>query len=243
MKPVDTIFFDLDDTLVAFDAVTEKSWVQVCVDFVKHNNTFSSEKLYEVILKHSSWFWGDENRHRKGRLDIVKARREVVISAFNELNLPYDQAVELADQYTKVRINNMYLFPNALEILSFLRNKKFKLALLTNGDSKSQRGKINRFDLEQYFGCIAVEGELGFGKPNKRVFLYALEMLNSQPDSTIMIGDNLKWDIAGPQVLGIRAVWHDWKKTGLHETSEIKPDHTIQSLMQIADILESYYWK
>jgi putative hydrolase of the HAD superfamily len=240
MKPIDTIFFDLDDTLVAFDAVTEKSWVQVCDDFVKHNSTYSSDILYEIILKHSSWYWSDENRHRTGRLDITIARREVVLSAFKELNLPANQAIELADLYSRVRIENMYLLPHALDTLSFIRNKNFKLALLTNGDSKSQRGKINRFDLEPYFDCIAVEGELGYGKPDKRVFLYALEKLDSRPDSTIMIGDNLKWDIAGPQALGIRAVWHDWKKTGLPESSEIKPDHIIQDLRNIAEILEFY---
>jgi putative hydrolase of the HAD superfamily len=240
MNQIDTIFFDLDDTLVAFDAVTEKSWIQVCDDYIKYNNTCSSGKLYEIIRKHSNWYWSDDNRHRAGRLNIVSARREVVASAFKELNLPADEAVKVADQYSKVRIDNMYLFPHARETLSCLRDKNIKLALITNGDSNTQRNKISRFDLQSYFDCILIEGELGFGKPDEKVFYYALEKLNSKPDSTIMIGDNLKWDVAGPQALGIRAVWYDWKNAGLNESSKIKPDYTIHSLRQIADILDSY---
>lgn len=209
----------------------------MCDDYIKYNNTCSSDKLYEIIRKHSNWYWSDDNRHREGRLDIVSARRGVVASAFKELNLPVDEAIELADQYSKVRIDNMYLFLHAHETLSYLRDKKKKLALITNGDSITQRDKITRFDLSSYFDCILVEGELGFGKPDERIFLYALEELNSQPGSTIMIGDNLKWDIAGPQALGIRAVWYDWKNVGLRESSQILPDYTIQSLNQIIDIL------
>jgi putative hydrolase of the HAD superfamily len=240
MLNIDTIFFDLDDTLVAFDAVTEKSWIQVCNEFEK-DDTYSSDKLYEVINKHSKWYWSDENRHRKGRLDIAEARRQVVVSAFEELKLPVEKAIALADLYSKVRIDNMYLFPHVYETLSSLRAKNIKLALITNGDSQSQRGKINRFKLEPYFDYILVEGEFGIGKPDKKVFLHTLGKLNSQADSTIMIGDNLKWDIAGPQALGIRAVWIDWGNTGLPESSGIKPDYIISDLRRISDLVESKF--
>lgn len=235
---IDAILFDLDDTLVAFDAVTEPSWIQVCDEFANKTGLVKSELLRQTITKHSNRYWSDEERHRIGRLDIEETRRKLVSLAFEELALPIDEAVRLADRYSSVRLDNMYVFPETDKTLSYLRSHDIKLALVTNGDSLNQRKKIDRFNLERFFDNIFIEGEMGFGKPDERVFTRALESCHSEAEGTLMVGDNLKWDVAGPQALGIRGVWYDRKQKGLPVDSSIKPFRIIENLSQVIPILE-----
>ena len=48
-----------------------------------------------------------------------------------------------------------------------------------------------------------------------------------------MVGDNLEWEVAAPQRLGMFGVWHDHLKVGLPADSPHKPDRIIQSLPEI----------
>lgn len=232
------VLFDLDDTLVAFDAVSESSWLQVCHEYHSNNNRTSVPQIYETIKKHNDWYWSDETRHREGRLDIKAARRQIVSVAFNELGLPSIDAQQLADRYSIVRIENMYLLPGVEYTLQALCNRYFEMAILTNGDSDTQREKINRFGIRKYFNHILIEGEIGFGKPDQRIYRKALSDIDVSPDATWMVGDNIKWDIAAPQALGIRGVWYDWKGIGLPPNAPAIPFKTIRKTTDLLEILK-----
>lgn len=78
-----------------------------------------------------------------------------------------------------------------------------------------QRRKLSRFELEPLFEILLIEGELGYGKPDRRVFGAALAHFGSDARETWMIGDNLEADVAGAQGLDIFGVWHDAEGTGL----------------------------
>ena len=175
--------------------------------------------------------------HRIGRLDIESARRRIVGEAFRELNLPQEDSAVVADHFSKLRIEKMYLMPEAVETLSRLHENGKELGLLTNGDSLTQRGKIKRFGLGNYFKCILVEGELGYGKPDERIFRKALEVMDSRPDETMMVGDSLQWDVAGPQAVGIRGIWYNGKGVSLSQDAKTKPFRMIRRLSELFDIL------
>ena len=232
------ILFDLDDTLVAFDAVTEISWKQVCTEYCSGNDKENPEVIHAAIRKVSNWYWSDPDRHRIGRSDLVSARRRVVTQAFNELNLPEPDAILVADRYSKVRLENMFVFPDAIPTLGRLKTRGIKLGLITNGDASTQNYKIDRFGLRNYFETVLIESDLGFGKPDPRIFNRALELLHFRPDEILMIGDNLVWDVSAPQSLGIRAVWYDYKGKGIPPESKVKPDIIMSSLSQLTDLLE-----
>ena len=108
-----------------------------------------------------------------------------------------------------------------------------RLALVTNGPSATQRAKIERFALAPFFQHIQIEGELGFGKPEDQAYLHAMETLGVRPDQTWMIGDNLEWEVAAPQRLGIHAIWFDGFSRGLPQDATIRPDRIIQAHHQL----------
>jgi len=125
-------------------------------------------------------------------------------------------------------------FSEAIETLQELVRRGVKLALITNGNAKKQRYKIDKFKLAEYFEVCLVEEEVGFGKPDRRVFELAMEKLGVTPSETWMVGDNLEWDIEIPKQLGIYTIWNDYLKRGLPTGSKIMPD---QIIYQISELL------
>jgi len=231
------VLFDLDDTLVAFDAVTEQSWSQVCLEYHRAGHQVDPGVLAARIRESSDWYWGDAHRHRWGRANILEARREVVSRAFAAVDLPKADAIALADRYSRVRLTNMYVFEGVHPLLERLRTDGRSLALVTNGDSVGQRAKIRRFGLAEYFSTILIEGELGFGKPDPRVYETALARLGTTPSQARMVGDNLAWDIEAPQKAGIAAIWIDRNGAGLPPNSEVSPWRTIRTISELPRIL------
>ena len=229
------ILFDLDDTIISFDGAADLAWEESCNLFVKSGNiTFDGKTLLESINKVRRWYWGDTERHRIGRMDIVKARREIVRMALNELGFFDDiSAYNMADSYSKLQEELISLFPDSIDILEKLKTLRIRMVLITNGTSEKQRAKINRFCLADFFEFCLIEEELGVGKPNPRVFEIALEKLGLRADEVWMVGDNLVWDIDAPQKVGIFAIWNDFRNKGLPKDSTIVPDRIINSISEL----------
>jgi putative hydrolase of the HAD superfamily len=119
-----------------------------------------------------------------------------------------------------------------------LRSKGIRLALVTNGDAAGQRDKLRRFDLERRFDLIQIEGEHGYGKPDPRAYQAVLDMLRVHPSEAWMVGDNLHWDIAAPQRLGLYGIWHDRRGEGVPVGPATIPDRVIRAPDDILDVLE-----
>ena len=125
------------------------------------------------------------------------------------------------------------MFPDAHETLDRLKELGVKLALITNGAGEPQRAKVVRFALEHRFDHIQIEAEHGFGKPEERAYTHAMEVLGVEPHQTWMVGDNLEWEVVGPQRLGIHAIWHDGYGVGLPPDCPIRPDRIIRALPEL----------
>jgi len=125
------------------------------------------------------------------------------------------------------------VFPGAHDAIDALRALGVKLALVTNGAASPQRAKVERFALTHRFDHIQIEGEHGFGKPEQRAYLHAMQALGVNAPETWMVGDNLEWEVEAPQRLGIYAIWIDVHGEGLPADSSIKPDRIIRSLTEL----------
>jgi putative hydrolase of the HAD superfamily len=169
---------------------------------------------------------------------LDEARRIVVRDGFASLSanghvLSADLAGRLANRFTTYREEAMYVFPGAHDAIDALKARGVKLALVTNGAAETQRAKVERFELTHRFDHIQIEGEHGFGKPEERAYLHAMQALGVTAQETWMIGDNLEWEVEAPQRLGIYAIWIDVHGDGLPAESAIKPDRIIRSLTEL----------
>jgi len=230
------IFFDLDDTILAFTEGAEPTWRVVSERFAPRLPQVSPDMLLGALNQTRTTFWSDPARHRIGRMDLSAARRKITALALKTLGYVDEKvSIEMADAYVSLRDETIQPFPGAIDTLASLQKKRILLALITNGSKESQRDKIRRFRLAQYFDFILIEGEFGTGKPDERVYREALGRLDVIPEETWMVGDNLEWDIIAPQRLGLTAVWVDFAGKGLPADSQIRPDRTIQYISELVE--------
>jgi putative hydrolase of the HAD superfamily len=233
------MLIDLDDTIVSAYSNPRAVWIEVATELSGALGTLAPEEAASAILACAEHFWADPEQHRIWRQQLVEARRTVVRRAFLEIAkqggpvIAEDAVLEIADRFSRYREERTHLFPGAIEAIDGLRAEGVMLALVTNGAGPVQRPKIERFGLDSRFHHVQVEGEQGFGKPEERAYRHALAALGVEASEAWMVGDNLEWEVAAPQRLGMFGVWHDHANVGLPEGTTVKPDRIIRSLSEL----------
>ena len=232
------LLLDMDDTILEDTLSTAACWQTACQRFADEIPSLTPATLMAEIDTVRAWYWSDRGRHRQGRLDLDRARAEIVATALRRHGIVApDLARRIAVCHAELRDQAMKPFPGALETLAWLRERGMRLALLTNGASAPQRAKIERFGLAPFFQCIVIEGEYGVGKPDERIYRHTLYQLQVTPSQAWMVGDNLEWDVMAPQRSGMTGVWIDLTRAGLPAGSAIQPDFTIRALHELTTLL------
>jgi putative hydrolase of the HAD superfamily len=232
------ILFDLDDTILRAYGGAGAAWHVVATEFAEDLKPLSAREVADAVVAFARDFWNDADRHRLWRVRLLEARRAIVAGAFADLAragrpVPSGVGRQLADRFTAYRDEHMCLYPDSHEVIDTLKARGTLVGLVTNGAAEAQRAKIVRFDLTHRFDHIQIEGEHGFGKPDERAYVHALRALGVEARETWMVGDNLEWEVAAPQRLGIHAIWFDAAGEGLPQDTTIAPDRIIRSLSEL----------
>jgi putative hydrolase of the HAD superfamily len=231
------MLIDMDDTILSAYGRPHIAWNNVTSEFASELAPLSPQRVAAAIVDSGRKFWATADA--EWRLKLAEARHEVVRGGFATLaaagqTVPsLDIAIRLADRFTAYREEQMFVFPGAHEAIDALKAQGVKLALVTNGAAGTQRAKVERFALTHRFDHIQIEGEHGFGKPDERAYLHAMQALGVTAPETWMVGDNLEWEVEVPQRLGIFAIWMDAHGEGLPAESTVRPDRIIRSLAEL----------
>jgi putative hydrolase of the HAD superfamily len=234
------MLIDMDDTILSAYARPDLAWNNVATEFESELAPLLPQQVAAAIVDYGRKFWA--TAAPAWRLKLAEARHEVVRGGFAALDeaghpsLPRSLGIRLADRFTAYREEQMFVFPGAHDAIDALKALGVRLALVTNGAAIDQRAKIERFALAHRFDHIQIEGEHGFGKPEERAYLHAMQALGVTAPETWMIGDNLEWEVEAPQRLGIYAIWLDAHGQGLPPESTVKPDRIIRSLTELLPI-------
>lgn len=237
------LFFDLDDTIVSFSMGQERLWSRVLAQHAASFATAGLERDLTALTRVlddsvGPAYWADEERAARGRLELYRARREVLVLGLRELgwDVPEADVFRVADAYTDAKERAVAPLGDAVAVVHQLRQLGYPLALLTNGGSEFQRRKIQRHELGDLFDAILVEGEWGVGKPHASVFQEALRRLNVEASEVWMIGDNFDADICGAAKVGISGVWVHHGRTV--PEGPVRPVHSIAHVRELLDLLK-----
>jgi len=231
------MLIDMDDTILSAYGRPEIAWNKIATEYAGELKGLPPQRVAMEILTFARNFWS--TAEPAWRMKLSEARRLTVKGGFAALaaaGLPAlsdDLAAQIADRFTTYREEEMFVFPGAHAAIDTLKDLGVKLALVTNGAADTQRAKVERFELAHRFDHIQIEGEHGFGKPEERAYLHAMEALGVTARDTWMIGDNLEWEVEAPQRLGIYAIWIDVHGDGLPARSAVRPDRIIRSLTEL----------
>lgn len=235
------ILFDLDDTILSDDIVAEQAWKETCDIHANRIKPITSNQLFSVINSERIAFWNNPVNLREGAWrNLPQSRRIIVKSALSKLGYENEEiASDIVITYSDLKAKLVRLFPNAERTLTELKARGMRLALLTNGEAQSQRAKVEKIGLGAHFSVCLIEGELGFGKPDTRIFQLALDKLQVPATHAWMVGDRLEFDILGAQNTGIQGIWCDYTRKGLPFDSPVVPDAIINDISEILTLLDN----
>ncbi|MBN2337244.1 MAG: HAD family hydrolase [Acidobacteria bacterium] len=255
-----TLVFDLDDTLMAEESSAEAAFVaagepareRYAIDPVALHLTLrkACREIWYAFSEHpyckrvgiSSWegmwaeFTGPGPELERLRSWAPAYRFESWRAALGRHGVD-DPALagEMAEAFPRLRRRIHVVYPDTLPALGELEN--YALGLLTNGASDLQRRKIEGAGIGGYFREILISGDIGFGKPDPRIYSLMLRRLGAAPRTTLMIGNNLVTDVAAAQRAGMRAVWVN--RTGAARAGDVVPDWEIADLSGLGPVLEA----
>lgn len=232
------ILFDLDETILSFGSrrqILQEVIEQFPEAFAGVDPAPAAQEMEAAFRA----FWSDEARHAVWRQNLGEGRILAVQQGFERLaarapGLTADFARTFGTRFHHYREAQAKTFPGAIETIEALHRRGVRLALVTNGAAEPQRAKVERFDLARRFHHVQIEGEAGFGKPEPQAYLHAMKTLGVEAHQTWMVGDNLEWEVAAPQRLGIYAIWHDHLGEGLPPDSTVRPDRIIRAIAELA---------
>ncbi len=128
------------------------------------------------------------------------------------------------------------LTPGVLDLLKELREKGYKLAIVSRNDyPDTRRAFVTEIGLDPYFDVIMVVLE-----KNPEVYKECAEQLGVQPEECMVVDDIVYRGILMGNKLGMTTVWYKSGKfqERMPENEEEKPDYTITELESVKKILE-----
>jgi putative hydrolase of the HAD superfamily len=226
------LFFDLDHTLWDFETNSKETIQELynthrladlgIVDFDGFYNTYSA---------HNHRLW---DRYTKGFIKQEELRwKRVYLSLldFKVANEPL--AKQMSQAYLEILPNKKHLFPYTIEILEYLKQKDYKMHLITNGFESVQFKKIKNSGLQDYFIEVITSEASNSLKPQKEIFEYALKNANASVEKSIMIGDNESADIQGGINMGMDTIFVNH----IQVVPTVPATYTITHLKELENIL------
>jgi HAD superfamily hydrolase (TIGR01662 family) len=127
------------------------------------------------------------------------------------------------------------------EVLEAIRKEGYRIGMIANGDSAGIRNIIEATGLQDYFDIIVISEEVGIEKPYQRIFEVALAKLGVKAENAVMVGNKIDADILGANRAGMKSVWFRWNTRygDTIDSSQEKPDFTINSLLELPGLLAS----
>ncbi len=168
-----------------------------------------------------------------------------------ELIIFTDSGDTIIDEATQVFddrhiVTEAGFIPGAGEVLKQLKEEGYRIALVADGEWESFQNVYKKNGLGGCFEEWIVSEVVGEQKPARSMFDIAMEKMHlSEADKPfiVMIGNNLKKDVAGANRYGITSVWLDWSPRYFHSVEEPdwQPDYTVKTpeeLKRLIDRLE-----
>ncbi len=221
-----TLLFDLDDTLLDFEANEADSLSKL---FQQYGYTFSDE-LFQVYNSVNKQLWAE---YENGNITLA----DVLNSRFSKTMLRQGKdvdGIEWENQYRELLGNGHQLMDGALELCQNL-SASHRLFVITNGITITQIKRLKQSGLYEFFEDIFDSQSIGFQKPSKGFFDYVRSHIkNFNVKEALVIGDSLNTDIKGGLMSGIDTCWINRKSQKC--SSEILSTYTVTSLAEVYNI-------
>ena len=220
MKNIKAIIFDAYGTLFDVNSAAEKCKDKIGEKWERFANFWRTTQL------EYTWLRSLMNRHK----DFWQITEDSLDKSMKVFQIESSMKKELLNLY-KV----LSTYPEVKEVLKKLKEKNFKLSILSNGTPKLLNELVISNGLDNIFNDIFSIEEVGIYKPNAKVYDMPLEKYKIQSNEIVFLSANT-WDVSGGGNYGYNAVWVN-RNNSIFDSLDYKPKNEINNLTQLLDII------
>ena len=249
------ILYDFDDTLIDWSGCT-RHWRDISQQHISLVFSYVKSNIYPLADSHKFC----ETFHKLTFQAWTEAKQTLRTPHIGQLlmdtcaNLGVPRRIlkvnDLMDAYQWEPVDGVIPFPDTIDVLRNFDNMGIKQGLVTNAYTPMTMRwrEVESYGFDQYLvreRCISA-ADIGYLKPDPRIFEAALERLELQPNEVVFVGDSREADIAGAQNFGMKAILRvNPYSTRTNMPSvfpyKIVPDAEISSLQDIYPHLDDWY--
>ena len=220
MKNIKAIIFDVYGTLFDVNSAAEKCKSKIGDKWENFANYWRKTQL------EYTWLRSLMDRHK----DFWQITEDSLDKSMKAFKIDNEMKKELLNLY-KV----LSPYPEVKETLKKLKEKKYKLAILSNGTPSLLNELVNSNDLQNLFDDIFSIEEVKIYKPSSMVYEMPIKKYNIKNEDVAFLSANT-WDVSGGGNYGFTSVWVN-RSNNIFDNLDYTPKNQITGLNQILDIL------
>ena len=166
------------------------------------------------------------NRHK----DFWQVTEDSLDKSMKAFKIDPSMRNELLDLY-KI----LPTFPEVTEVLKNLKEKNYKLAILSNGTPTLLNELVKSNNLDNVFDDIFSIEEVGIYKPDSKVYDLPIKKYQIQKKEVAFLSANT-WDVSGGGNYGYSSIWVN-RNNNIFDNLDYKPKNEVKNLKQLLDIV------
>lgn len=229
----DYILFDLDRTLLDFDASEKHALDKI---HAKYFNHMKKEDFFGVFHKINSKCW-ELVEAGKYTLQDVRTKRFPII--LEQLGLKKLDATKIAKDYELSLAEKAEWLPETKEHF-FKIADKYNVAIITNGYQAVQGTRTHASGIKDSVDHIFTSEHIGHSKPNPLYFEYVFNKLNIDPKNTkvLIVGDSLSSDYQSALNVKADFCWVNQNAQPL-PAKYPQPNCVVKNVKELHDLISS----
>lgn len=231
------VVFDWGGTLTPWhDVDLVSQWYAYAVSYDPVNAAALARRLCQHEVTRWDAHLQSGGAHGPGALDAIFIEEGIDITSARHLRA-LGAYLDFWDPHTAAD-------PEALSVLSTLRQRGFRVGVLSNTlwPRRHHEEVFARDGLERHITAAVYSSELEVAKPHHEAFRAILRALDVTPAETVFVGDRLWDDVHGAKEIGMRAIWIPHSRIPPEQTIETgsAPDAVAASLSDVLAIVEGW---
>ena len=221
MKNIKAIIFDAYGTLFDVNSAAERCKEKIGDKWESFANYWRTTQL------EYTWLRSLMNRHK----DFWQITEDSLDKSMIFFNIDQSMRNELLNLY-KI----LSTFPEVKEVLTKLKERKIKLAILSNGTPSLLNELVKSNNLNNIFDDIFSIEEVGIYKPDSKVYDIPIKKYQIKKNEVTFLSSNT-WDVSGGGNYGYNSIWVN-RNNNIFDKLDYEPKKQIKNLTELLDLIK-----
>ena len=220
MKNIKAIIFDAYGTLFDVNSAAEKCKDKIGAKWEGFANFWRTTQL------EYTWLRSLMGRHK----DFWQITEDSLDKSIKTFNIEASMKNELLNLY-KV----LSPFKEVPETLQKLKERNFKLAILSNGTPTLLKELVVSNNLDNLFDDLFSIEEVGIYKPHSKVYDLPIKKYKIKRNEVAFLSANT-WDVSGGGNYGYHSIWVN-RNNNIFDNLDYKPSYQVKNLSELVDLI------